>query len=114
MKYVHWIAYPVLIAVILFLAYATVDQAAWLDDMKEGSRSNLETIDALLRFISVDSPCDKTPQQLASAMGNEYLQKEDGVARGAFLAKYEGNQLVGVEDINHGSVAVCTEKRASQ
>ena len=112
MKYVHWIAYPVLIAVILFLAYTTVDQAVWLDDMQEGSRSNLETNDALLRFISVESPCDKTPQQLAAAMGkHDYLVNDRGVAYDSFLAKYEGNQLVSVEDINRSSVSVCTDRR---
>jgi hypothetical protein len=111
MKYVHWIAYPILAAVILFLTYAVVDQAVWLDDMKQGSKTNRETIDALLRFISVDSPCDKSPQQLAAAMGKVDLVDDRGVSHGAFFAKYQGSQLVRVEDINHGGVAVCTDRR---
>jgi len=107
-RYVHWVAYPVLIAIILYLTYAVVDQAVWLDDMQEGSRSDSETIDALLRFVSVDSPCDKTPKQLASAMGKlDYVVGNDVVAYGAFQATYEGSHLVSVEDVNNGKVAVC-------
>ena len=122
MKYVHWIAYPALIAVILFLAYTTLDQAVWLDHLKEGSKSDDEAMSDLLRYIEVNSDCDKSPQQLAAAMGKEYevvessilSPKGPAVAHSSFFAKYDGDQLVGVEDTNHGSVSVCTEKRATQ
>ena len=122
MKYVHWIAYPALIAVILFLTYTTLEQAVWLDHLKQGSKSDDEAMADLLRYIEVNSDCDKSPQQLATAMGKEYevIESSDlgpkgsAVAHLSFLAKYDDDQLVGVEDTNHGKVVVCSDKRAAQ
>ena len=117
MKYIHWIAYPSLIAVILFLGYNVVDQAVWLDDMKEGSRTYQAINEDLLRFVSVRSPCDKSPKQLAAAMeskGNVYLVTDGGVGHDGFRAIYENGQLVSIAGAMGGSATVCDNVRATQ
>ena len=113
-KYVHWVAYPALILVIVWLFAASLEPAIHLDHMQQAAELNRRTTDSLLRYISVNSACDKTPEQLARAMGKDYQvidgspeHKGPAVAQEAFLAKYDGKQLVGVEIVNEGSVAVC-------
>jgi hypothetical protein len=120
MKYVHWVAYPALILIILFFGYWSLDQAIHLDHMGQVQLNDRRSIQDLLRYIAVNSACDKTPDQLASAMGKDFEVIEGSpehngpaVAHLAFLAKYEGKQLTGVEVVNQSSVAVCSN-RSSQ
>ena len=111
MKYIHWIAYPALIAVIIWLGYGVLDQAVWLDDMKSGSKFSQEINEDLLRFVSIRSPCDKSPKQLMAAMGvkeNDYVATDTEVAHGGFRASYKNGRLVSIAADDMGrSAAVC-------
>jgi hypothetical protein len=120
-KYVHWVAYPVLILIILWLFASSIEPAIHLDDMQQAQKLDEDSFADLLRYIAVNSACDKSPQQLAAAMGPGFAissshpnHKGTVVEHLAFVAKYEGGRLVGVEDVDHGSVAVCTDKRPTQ
>ena len=65
MKYVHWVAYPILILIIAFLAYSSLYQALELDGAQQSLVEDQSSIDDLLRYVSVNSNCDTTPQQLS-------------------------------------------------
>ena len=45
---------------------------------------------------------------------NNPNHKGPAVAHLAFLAKYKGQQLVGIEVVDRGSVALCGRKRSIQ
>ena len=108
-------------ALSLYLGYASMDLALWNDDLREGSRMNVETIDDLVAYVSIDTPCNLTPQQLAEALNagrtdqlDRFAVLENGedpveVVHAGFRAKFSGGQLQTVGDINHGEVSVCKE-----
>jgi hypothetical protein len=98
MKYVHWVAYPTLILIIVGLFASSIEPAIRLDHMQQAQLDDQRAIGDLLRYISVNSNCDTTPQQLSRSMGKGYdlIHSDKGnpeVAHLAFRAKYEGNSL---------------------
>jgi hypothetical protein len=119
MKYVHWVAYPTLILIIVWLFAGSLEPAIRLDHMQQAQLDDQRAISDLLRYISVNSNCDTTPQQLSSSMGKGYdlTHSDKGnpeVAHLAFRAKYEGKRLMAIEVVDSGRVAVCSDKRSVQ
>ena len=116
MRYVNWVAYPALILIIAYLAYVTVDQALHLDGMEQSAQDDQRSIDDLLRYISVNSDCDTSPQQLSAKMGKDYglIGNNTQVAHLAFVATYQGDRLSTVQIVDKGRVAVCDGKRPAR
>jgi hypothetical protein len=112
-KYVHWVAYPVLILIIAWLLVWSVENAIRLDGMEQSAMDDQRSINDLLRYISVNSDCYTSPQQLSARMGKGYdlIGNDTQVARLAFLATYQGNRLSTVQIVGRGKVAVCGVER---
>ncbi len=112
---IRWISWAALGSFVVYLIYATISLSMEVDDLKESNKTNQESMNSLLSFISLSTRCDLEFDDIRSKLGKDYSVIDDKdnnrlrLAKVAFNAEFRSGKIEAVEVIDVKKISLCRE-----